>query len=273
MALLFRRSLSSLALLAAGVTAVYGQALPASQPKLLTIYREQIKVGHAAAHVKTESGWPVAFGKAKSPDHYLALASMSGPSEVWFIAPWDSYTAWGKSMARDEANAELTAELDRLSMADAEHVESLRIIEATSRPDLSHGAYPDLNKMRFWELTIFRVRPGHEDQFAAAAKAYKAVASRAMPKAAWRVYQVSAGLPGPTYIVFSSVAAFGEFDAMAAESEAAGKAMTPEEQAVLQKFSAEALINSETNRYRLDPNMSYVSAETKAADPAFWSKK
>lgn len=273
MSKLLQRSLPALAVLAAGVTAAYGQALPTSQPKLLTIYRERIKVGHAAAHVKTESGWPAAYAKANSPDYYLAMASISGPSEVWFIAPWDSYTAWGKAMTRDEANAELTAELDRLSMADAEHVEDLRVIEALARPDLSHGGFPDLNKTRFWEITIFRTRPGHSDQFASAAKAYKAVASRALPKAAWRVYQVSAGLPGPVFLVFSSVNTFGELDAMMANDEAAMKAMTPEEQAALQKFSAEGLLSVETNRYRLDPSMSYVPAETKAADPAFWSKK
>ena len=60
---------------------------------------------------------------------------------------------------------------------------------------------------------------------------------------------------------------------MFAAGTAAEKTMTAEERAVFQKFNTEALINSETNRYRLDPNMSYVSPETRASDPAFWSKK
>jgi hypothetical protein len=53
----------------------------------------------------------------------------------------------------------------------------------------------------------------------------------------------------------------------------AEKAMTPAERDLFQKFDTEALISAETNRYRLDPAMSYVSAETRAADPAFWAKK
>ena len=259
--------------LAVGAPSASGQALPTTQPKLLQIYREQVKTGHAAAHAKTEAGWPAAFSKAKSPDYYLALSSMTGPQVVWFLSPWDSYTAWGKSMARDEANAELSAELERLSAADAEHVESLPSLEVIARPDLSHGTYPDLNKQRFWEITIMRVRPGHDDQFAAAAKAYKGMAARSMPNARWRVYQVSAGMAGPTYLIFSSVDSFSQFDAMFAEGMAAEKTMTAEERAVFQKFDTEALISAETNKYRLDPNMSYVSPETKAADPAFWSKK
>ena len=268
-----RTVIAAAVLLVAGAASALAQALPTTQPTLLQIYREQVKTGHAAAHVKTEAGWPAAFAKAKSPDYYLALSSMTGPQVVWFISPWDSYTAWGKSMARDEANAELSAELGRLSVADAEHVESLPALEAMARPDLSHGAYPDLNKQRFWEITIMRVRPGREDQFAAAAKAYKAMASRGMPNARWRIYQVNAGMPGPTYLIFSSVGAFGQFDAVMAEGMAGEKAATAEERAIFQKFNTEALINAESNKYRLDPAMSYVSPETRATDPAFWSAK
>ena len=261
------------AVLFAGAMSAFAQGLPTTQPKLLQIYREQVKTGHAAAHAKTEAGWPAAFSKAKSPDYYLALSSMTGPQVVWFLSPWDSYTAWGKSMARDESNAELSAELERLSAADAEHVESLPSLEVIARPDLSHGTYPDLNKQRFWEITIMRVRPGHDDQFAAAAKAYKAMAGRSMPNARWRVYQVSGGMAGPTYLIFSSVDSFSQFDAMFAEGMAAEKTMTAEERAVFQKFDTEALISAETNQFRLDPSMSYVSPETRASDPSFWSKK
>jgi hypothetical protein len=268
-----RTVIAAAALLVAGVLSASGQALPTAQPKLLQIYRQQVKTGHAAAHAKTEAGWPAALAKAKSPDYYLALSSITGPQTVWFMSPWDSYTAWGRSMSRDEANAELSAELERLSAADAEHVESLPSLEVMARADLSHGAYPDLNKQRFWEITIMRVRPGHDDQFAAAAKAYQAMAARSMPNARWRVYQVSAGMPGSTYLIFSSIESFGQFDAMFAEGMAAEKAMTADERAVFQKFDTEALISAESNKYRLDPNMSYVSPETRASDPAFWSKK
>jgi hypothetical protein len=268
-----RHAFLALVCLAAGAAGAFAQALPTSQPKLMTIYREQVKPGHAGLHAKVEAGWPAAFAKAKSPDYYLALASMTGPSEVWFISPWDSYTAWGKSTERDAANAELTAEQDRLSIADGAHLDAMRILEATARPDLSHGSYPDLNKQRFWEITIMRIRPGQEEAFAAAAKAYKAMASRGMPNARWRVYGITAGMPGPTFLIFSSVDTFSQFDTMMAEGMGAEKVMTAEERAIFKKFSTEALISDETNRFRLDPTMSYVSAETKAADPAFWSKK
>lgn len=49
------------------------------------------------------------------------------------------------------------------------------------------------------------------------------------------------------------------------------QAFTPDELSVLQKFSTAGMINAETQRFRLDPTQSYVDAETKAKDPAFWN--
>jgi len=268
-----RRRLYAFALFAAGGSALVAQQLPTTQPGILTIYREHIKTGQDAAHAKNEAGWPAAFGQASSPDHYLAMASMTGPSEVWFVQPWDSYTAWGKSMDRDEANPTLSQALDRLSAADAEYLDGVEVIEAIARPDLSHGTFPDLNRMRYWDIAVWRLRPGYDGAFAAATATYKKLASRTAPNARWRTYQVTAGLPGPSFILFSSVEQFGQFDAMMAEGQAAMEGITPEEGATFEKFFREAIVSMVSNKYRLDAGMSYVSAETKATDPAFWNKK
>jgi hypothetical protein len=127
--------------------------------------------------------------------------------------------------------------------------------------------------MRYYEITTFRIRPGHEDAWVAATKAYKAAMARSAPNASWRTYDVVAGAPGGTFLIFSSVGAFAEFDRMMAEGETAMKGATPEEMGVLGKFMKESVLNASTNRYRLDPVQSYVNAETKAQDPAFWAKK
>lgn len=265
-------ALGLLACLASAGTST-AQSLPTSQPKLLQIYREVVKAGHASAHEKTEAMWPAAYAKAKSPNYYLALSSMTGAPVVWFLNSWDSYTTWGKAMASDAANAVPTAELTRASEADAAHIDLQPTLETMARPDLGHGAYPDMSKQRFWEITMMRVKPGHEDQFAATAKAYKAFSSRARPTAAWRIYQVTAGMPGPTFLIFSSVESFSKFDALFAEGMTGDSQLTAEERALFTKFSSEDLIFSETNRFRLEPKMSYVSAETRAADQAFWAMR
>jgi hypothetical protein len=251
----------------------FAQSLPTSQPNLVQIFREEVKVGHEAEHAKTEAGWPAAFEKAKSPYFHLGLASLTGPSEAWFVVPFETNQAVGDSLKRQSDDPVLSAELARLSKADADHINSMRSILLSARKDLSRGAFPDMSQQRFWEITLFRVRPGHEMEFAAAAKAFSAAAGRAAPNTAYRVYEVIAGIPGPTYLVFSSVASFGDFDKMATDGEATMKGFTPQEMETLQKFSTNALINTETQRFRLDPEMSYVPKEVRAQDPAFWMPK
>ncbi|MBK5295982.1 MAG: hypothetical protein JJE40_02420 [Vicinamibacteria bacterium] len=248
------------------------QSLPTSQPSLLRISREEVKPGRAADHAKIEAGWPAAYEKAKSPDYYLAIASITGTNEVWYLSPYASHDAQGASMARDEEPA-LAAELARLSRADGELLTGIRHLQARARLDLSYGTYPDLAKMRFWEITTFRVRPGHERHFTEAAKAYVAASGRAGSKSSFRTYEVIAGAVGSTYLIFSSVASFAEFDQTMGTDEAVMKAATADEGSLLQKFMSEGVITVETQRFRLDPVQSYVSKEVRATDPAFWMPK
>ncbi len=255
----------------AGSAFAQTQGLPTSQPSLVTIVREEVKVGRAGEHARIEAGWPAAYARAKSPDYYLAMVSVTGPSEAWYISPSANNAAIGESMKRDAADPILSAELARLQRADGEVLNNLRTIMAVGRPELSMGTYPDLARQRFWEITTFRVRPGHEGEFDAAAKAYIAAATRSAPTTSFRTYEVIAGGLTPTYLIFSSVSAYGQFDEMFANGMKTMGGASVDERAALQKFSTDALLNGETNRFRLDPGQSYVSAETRATDPAFWN--
>jgi len=268
-----RSRISLVTLLIGSAGTAFSQGLPTSQPALLTIVREDVKVGRGAEHARFEAGWPAAYEKAKSPDYYLAYVSMTGPSEAWYISPYASHAAIADGMKRDDADPVLSAELERLSRGDAEFLNNLRVMQAMGRPDLSMGAFPDLAKVRFTEITWFRVRPGHETGFEAAAKAYRAAAQRAAPTTSYRIYEVIAGVPGPTYLVFSSVESYAGFDQMMAAGQATMTGATPDEMAALQKFFAEGVLNSETQRFRIDPVQSYVATVTRAVDPDFWTPK
>jgi hypothetical protein len=258
--------------LLAGAGAALAQPLPTTQPNYLQIVREEVKVGHGSDHARVEAGWPAAYEKAKSPYTYIALEALTGPGEVWFVVPFDSQEATGDLMTREDEPS-LAAALGGLRKADAEHIAGARSILAAGRKDLSRGTFPDTASQRFYEVTIFRVRPGHSRGFEAAAKAYGAAAEKGAPGISYRVYEVIAGMPSPTYLVFSSVTSYGGFDKAMADDQAAMKAASSEETNALQTFSVEGLINSETIRFRLDPVMSYVPAELRAKDPQFWGRK
>jgi hypothetical protein len=249
------------------------QAPPTTQPQFLHIYREQLKPARGPEHAQWETGWPAAYEKAKAQTPYLALSAVTGPPEVWYVTPYASQAAYGEVMAWEDAQPGLSAEFDRLAKGDAEFLAEATALQAVAVPELSHGAYPDTGKQRYWEITTFRIRPGHEPAWIAATGAYKAAAARSAPNANWRTYRVVAGGPDGTYLVFSSVASFGEFDKMMADGDATMKGATADEMKVLGAFMKESVINVSTNRYRLDPKQSYVDAATKAKDPGFWNPK
>ncbi len=261
------------ALLFAGAGTALAQGLPTSQPALIQIFREQVKLGRSADHARIEAGWPAAFAKAKSPNYYLAMTSLTGASEAWFVVPYASNAVAAAEIKLEESDSTLAAELQRLSRADAEVLNDARSIQAVARTDLSHGTFPNLAKQRYWEITIYRVRPGHVMDFETAAKAYGAATDRTAPGFSYRVYQVTAGMPGPTFLVFSSVESYAQFDDMTANQMKTMQNLTPEERTTVQKFSADGLLNWEANRFQLNPVMSYVSAETRATDPTFWMPK
>ncbi len=102
------------------------QALPTSQPNMITIVREEVKLGRDADHAKVEAGWPAAYAKANSPDYYLAMTSMTGAPEAWYITAYASHAAIGDSLKREDSDAVLTAELARLRRADADVISSVR---------------------------------------------------------------------------------------------------------------------------------------------------
>jgi hypothetical protein len=255
-------------------SAVLAQDLPTSQPKFLNVVIEKVKIGRAAEHARHESGWPSAYEKAKSPQAYVALSSITGSPEVWYLTPFESHAALGETTRREEGDPVLSAELERLQKADAEFLTDIQMLQAAARPDLSYGAFPDVSKVRFYEISVFNVKPGHAGDFAAVAKNYAAAAAKAAPKMSWRTYEVMAGAPSGTYLVLSSFENFGELDQSMGDFERVAKAFTADEILANQKFDAEALERPVvTNRYRLDPQQSYVARAVREKDPAFWMPK
>ena len=265
-------SLSAAMILTLGCPLVApAQGIPTKQPSLLTIVREEIKPGRSEEHAKHEQGWPAAYAKAKSPYNYLALTSLTGTGEALYVVPFESNAAVADSMKRDDADPVLSAELARLSRIDSEYLTGSRVIQAVARNDLSMGSFPDIPSMRFYQITFFRVRPGHDSEFETAAKTYHAAATRLGRDPQVRVYQVIAGMPSPTYVLFTSVGDYAEFDKVTADGQAVWTGMNAEESSIMAKFGKEGLINTETNRFRVDPKQSYVDKETAAKFPDFWT--
>src|SRR5581483_5904038 len=127
-------------------------------PRVIRIYREDIKEGKYGAHEKTESNFMQAAAKAKYPAHILGMTAMTGPNQAWFLEEHDSFASVGDAEAFFEKS-----DLPPLDMADAELRTSSRSLIVVYRPDLSyrtHQLTQRLPKARFVNMIMVRVKPG-----------------------------------------------------------------------------------------------------------------
>src|SRR5712691_4378823 len=161
------RSITGSAVRIAGALLVIAVPLAAqdSPPPYLQIFREEVKPGRAGLHVITESGWPRAFARAKTQNYYLAMTTVYGPPEAWFLEGHGSVAELDQSNQAIDSVPGLSAELDRLAQADAANISGLGSVLGRYRAELSNGVPVDLTQMRVWEVLVFQVRPGHEADF------------------------------------------------------------------------------------------------------------
>ena len=265
-----------LVLLAVGIAGIaIGQDKPAGHmpPKVLVITREYTKPGKSGTqHEKTESAFVQAMTRAKWPTHYLAVESLSGPSRALFLTGYDSFAAWEKDTLATQKNPTLSAALDRAWAGDGELLSETDGGAFAFREEYSLRPEVDIPHMRYFEITRFQVKQGHDKDWDEILKLVTA-AYKKIPDAHWATYSAVYGSPDTTYIVFNPMKSAAEIDrnfAMGKEFEAAmGEAGMKK----LAELSAAAIESSQTNLFVFNPRMSYPADEWVKADPEFWKPK
>jgi hypothetical protein len=250
------------------------QQTPPPPPRLLQIDREEVKIGRAAAHEAFEVQWPAAFRRAKSTNYYLAVTSVTGAPEAWYIAPADNYAALEAFDKEIDKTPGLRAELQRLSAGDAEMLTGWRQMIAEYRPELSLPGTPvNIGTMRGFSITTTRLRPGHGADWKEMRTILRDVYTKAGIDSHNALYQVVRGVNTPTYIGLNPFRSLAEMDARAAMGPKIDSAWTAEQRARYDKLTADAVITVETETFMFSPKMSYVGEQTIAADPEFWTSK
>jgi len=260
----------------AGMTPLVAQegALPA--PKLLQIFREMVKPGRNAAHEKHEMGWPKAYRASKSPATYLAMTSMTGVNEAWFVSGYDSYEAWEKQSKAEQSDATLSAELSRLSAVDGEMLDGWRSLTAVYRDELSHRPALNIGDYRYMNVVTIRVRPGLQAKFVEARKIIKAAHEKAGMKDYYSVFEVQSGMLGPTYLLFIPMKTLKEADearvihAAAAYTEAMGG---EEGSKKIGELNAAAVLSNESSLFAFSPKMSSAPANYLVGNADYWNPK
>jgi hypothetical protein len=260
-------------LLAGCVSAVAQDHPDMSPPKVLSITREWIKpYRNGTTHEKTESAFVQAMARAKWPTHYLAVESMSGKQRDLFLTGYDSFEAWEKDAHAVEKNASLSAALDRAGVADGQLLDAVDQSALVLRPDLSLRTDVDIPHMRYFEISLFQVRQGHDKEWEALVKMYQSGFDK-MSDVHWAMYQAVYGQPDTTYILFNPMKTAAEIDRGFGNFMKFSDALGEDGMKKLSELTAAAVESSQTNLFIFNPRMSYPSEEWIKADPEFWKPK
>ena len=246
------------------------QAQAPAPSRLLRIFREDIKSGKGSAHEKVEAAYVRAFSKSGYPS-YVALSSMSGTSQAWFLERYDTYEAMEKAIQLGQAEP-LKTTLDQLDAQDGELRSGDRGIIATYQPDMSYVPGSPLGaKARFYTINIVRVRPGHAADFTEMRKLVNAAFAKTGTRQRRVVYSVNSGMPAGTYLILSAM------DSLKALDPAPGAmSMTDafgSDLARYNKMQSDIVVSSEMTMFTISPKMSNPPKEYLTTDADFWAPK
>lgn len=244
-------------------------------PKVLVVFREFLKPGKAGSpHLKTESAFVQAFTAAKWPTRYIAVDSMSGEPRTLFLVGYDSFDAWEKDNKAIEKNATLSAAIDRASVADGDVLASSDGSVLTYREDYSLRANVNIAQYRYFEISRFVVKPGHEKEWDDLVKMYVEGYSKASQNALWATYSSMYGQDnGGVFIVFTPLKSLAEVDGELADGKKFEAAMGADGMKRIGELSAACLQSSATNLFSFNPKLSYAADEWIKSDPTFWKPK
>lgn len=276
----FSRSVISFVLVLAFQVTVAAQDNPGKTgnnvtqpPKVLTITREFLKPGRSGeAHKKTEAAFVQAMSSAKWPTHYLAVTSFTGRPRALFFTGYDSMAAWEKDVKDAEKNVTLSAALDRASMADGDLLSDVDSATFLYREDYSLNAPVDIPHMRYFEISQYHVKPGHDKEWDEGMKLVLK-AYQKMPEMHFACYQVLYGTHDGTYLFFTPLKSATDIDKEVAENKDFEAAMGEDGMKRLAELSGSSVEWSETNLFAFEPAMSYVAPEWIKADPEYWAPK
>jgi hypothetical protein len=255
---------------AATVAAAQNNGGMNAPPKVLVINREVLKPGKGgASHQKTESAFVRAMAAAKDTTYYLGMDSLSGPSRALFFTGYDSFADWEKDAMATQKNATLAAALDRAAVADGDLLQSYETSAYVLRDDLSLNPATDLAHDRYFEIGVYHVKPGHDEDWGAIMKLVKDAYAK-LPDVQWAMYERAYGGSEGYFIYITPLKSAAEIDRNFANGPKFVEAIGKEGMHKLNELMSASVDQAEINLFALNPSISYVGPEMIKADPTFW---
>lgn len=230
---------------------------PAEPPPLIQLIR---KPRISAAPIRP-------YAEARAALNVIGMTSVTGLPETWLV---EAHASFASVEAVDRAIGMVTPSnpgSEILSASAEDIVPPGRTLIGLYRPDWSYRseqATRMLPAARYFHVSIHRIRPGSENEFAELVRLRRFGMDKANLDRPDIAYQVISGAAAGTYVFLAPLSSLRMLDDAIAKMplyfEATGGA----------RKSAESEISREHLLFRVDPRISYVSDDFASADPAFW---
>lgn len=241
-------------------------------PKVLLIDREVVKFGKDTGHAKNEAAFARAAAAAKTPDHYLAVTTLSGPSEAWFLVGFDSYAEWEKASEYDN-QPKVQALLEPLSEKDGDYVSDGSQIVATYNEKWSYRPGMNIAEMRYFEVETIRRHPGHDKEWEDLVALYQTAAAKANIDEHDIFFEARYGAANGTVYIFTPRKSRAELDAAMGMQKAFDDALGSEGRKKWAELAEATIASDSATLVRFSPEMSYPPEDWVKADPGFWKPK
>jgi hypothetical protein len=123
-------------------------------PTILQIYRDSLKPGREGAFKTVEEDAARICAELKFPHSHLAIESLSGPKEVWWLNAFESEAEKQQAASDYARNPALVAALESITRRKEGLTEAPVNVYATYRADLSRGAPWKVAGARFFVVTV-----------------------------------------------------------------------------------------------------------------------
>ena len=262
-------SIAGLAL--AGSLAAQAQTPAVPPPNILNIQTDNIKPYEDAPYDKIASESAALSEQLKDPTHVLGMEALTGSPRAIYLSGYDSFEAFEKSEEWLTGNAATDAKFDAMDAREAAYVSEEHHVLWHYRPDLSNNvAGADIPHSHYWEVIIFHMRSGHDEQFKELTELYRDAYLKSGQNIPWSSYE---GMMGVTdaYLILVPMKSLKDEDAGLAHQKDFDAALGDEGKKRMSKLSEESVASVEDNIWMVNPEWSYVERSWIDADPQYWA--
>jgi hypothetical protein len=221
--------------------------------KIIQIYREGVRPGAMPKYQQIEASAAIFCAKANCPNPYLAMTSITGPNEVWWVNGFDTVETMERVWHDYASNEQIMRQLDEVAGQKVDLVFPSVTLLAHFRDDLSFSSNTTFASARYMSISVVQVRPGQIVPFEKARLGQRAVQQR-VGRTQW-VYQVTSGTEDGTFLVITP-----------------GRTMQELHLFTITDDRTDAVLSSETRLYAVSPSMSMPARSWQELDPDFWKR-